>query len=524
MNNPNQCFYTDILIIGSGIAGASAALEAAQYFKKVTLLTKEKELSSSNTYYAQGGIIYQGENDTPQKLSQDIFYAGAKINRPKAVEILSHQGPLLVKEKLIDTLKIPFATNKEGLLDLTEEGGHHVRRIIHYQDQTGKKIQESLSEALEQNPHITILKETFAVDLISSSHHSLNPLDIYEEPEILGVYALQQDKMIKILSKATILATGGMGNIYLHSSNPDAATGSGIAMAYRSGARIANMEYTQFHPTTLFHKDSNRFLISESVRGEGGVLVNLRGDAFMHRYHEMKDLAPRDVVTRAILTEMTENKENYVFLDLSLVGSAQKIKNRFPHIYQTCLNYNIDISKDPIPVVPAYHFSCGGVLTDTYGKTTLKRLFAVGETACTGLHGANRLASTSLLEGLTFGVRVSQYLEKNWDFYENCKEYQIPDWNITGHEVPDKALILQDWSFIKNIMWNYVGPIRNAKRISRALNDLNHLSGAIENFYRDCYPNLGIIELRNGVQAAYVVAMSAWKNKRSIGSHFREDA
>jgi L-aspartate oxidase len=379
---------------------------------------------------------------------------------------------------------------------------------------------------MRSHPNIHIHNEFTVIDLISSSHHSSNPLDIYEETEILGVYALDRSnrKVWKMRSKVTILATGGMGNVYLHSSNPEMATGDGVAMAHRAGARVINMEYTQFHPTTLFHKDSKRFLISESVRGEGAVLRNKEGEAFMERYHPMKDLAPRDVVTRAILTEMTEKKQNYVFLDLGPIGSAQKIRKRFPHIYQNCLNYHINIAHDPIPVVPAYHFSCGGIYTNLWGQTTLKRLFAIGETACTGLHGGNRLASTSLLEGLTFGYRATQYIYEQWNRFSETKEYSIPDWKITGTEKPDKNLIAQDWSSIKSIMWNYVGPIRNSKRLARSLKDLMHLSDAIEDFYRDCHPNRDIIELRNGVQTAYVVALSAWKNKKSIGAHYREDA
>lgn len=519
----NQNIQTDVLIIGSGIAGCIAALKASEHFGHVVLATKEKLPENSNSYYAQGGIIFRGENDSVEKLVEDIIYAGGGINRREAARVLAQEGPELVQKILIDKFGIEFSAGKTGELDLTEEGGHHTRRIIHYQDRTGNKIETSLIQAIQNTKNIELLTDTMVVDLMSSTHHSSNPIDIYEETEILGAYALRNGQMIQIRSLVTILATGGIGNIYLHSTNPELSTGDGIAMAYRAGARIVNMEYTQFHPTTLYHKDSKRFLISESVRGEGAILKNKNLEPFMARYHEMKDLAPRDIVTRAILTEMTENKQNYVYLDLSPIGNSKVIKNRFPHIYETCMELGIDITKDLLTVVPAYHFSCGGVLTDTWGKTTLKRLFAIGEVSCTGLHGANRLASTSLLEGLTYGARAISYIKEQIKEYSKQRDFDIPDWTITGKEAADKALIMQDWSSIKNIMWNYVGPIRSSKRLARAQRDLNQLAETIEVFYRDCYPDRNIVELRNGVQTAQVVALSAWKNKKSIGSHYRED-
>lgn len=514
----------DILIIGSGISGCVAALHAAEFFEKVVVLNKAEDALESNSAYAQGGIIYRNENSEkdPELLVEDIFYAGAKINKIKAAEVLANEGPGLVKKILIDALGIDFAKDKNGELDLTEEGGHRERRIIHYEDLTGRKIQEALIAAVSKHPNIDFRVNCSAVDLISSSHHTVNPLDIYEETEILGAYVFEKDQIYKIYSNVTILATGGMGSIFLHSSNPDIATGDGFAMAYRAGARLINMEYTQFHPTTLFHKDSKRFLISESVRGEGAVLLDKNGNPFMQKYHQMKDLAPRDVVTRAILTEMTENKWNHVHLDLSNVGSQAEIQKRFPHIYSTCKKHKVDISSELVPVVPAYHFSCGGIYTDLWGKTSLRRLFAVGESACTGLHGGNRLASTSLLEGLTFAYRVILYLQNNWYKFKKVKDYSIAQWQITGSEDSDKNLIYQDWSSVKNIMWNYVGPIRNKKRLTRALKDLRHLQGSLEDFYRYSYPKKEILELRNGLQTALVVAMAAWKNPNSIGAHYRE--
>ena len=518
-----ETIKTEILIIGSGIAGCSAALTASRFFDQVLLVTKEDSPEASNSYWAQGGIIYKGENDSPQKLIKDTLYAGGNINKQQAIKVLAQDGPQLVKQILIDELGIDFDKNADGMLDLIEEGGHSQKRIIHYKDHTGKEVIQSLLSAITKIPNIRILPNTTIVDLISSTHHSPNPLDVYENTEILGAYALKGDHIIKILSQATVLATGGLGHLYLHSTNPDSATGDGIAMAYRAGARIINMEYTQFHPTTLYHKDSKRFLISESVRGEGAILRNKSLEAFMPKYHPMKDLAPRDVVSRSILAEMTERKESYVYLDLSPIGTPAQIAERFPHIMANCADFQIDISRELVPVVPAYHFSCGGVYTDLNGKTTLKRLFAAGEVACTGLHGANRLASTSLLEGLVYGFRSIKFIKDHWENYKHTKEYTIPDWKFTGHEKRDMALLLQDWSSIKNIMWNYVGPLRSGKRLARAIEDLNHLASSIETFYRDCFPDKSIIELRNGVQTARVIAMSAWKNNRSIGAHYRED-
>ena len=521
---PNS-IETQILIIGSGIAGSIAALKLSEYFDDITIITKNSDPEESNTKYAQGGIIYKGEKDSSEMLIKDIIEAGCRINKIEAVEILTQEGPKLVEEVLIDNLGIEFSRNKKGILDLTEEGGHRCKRIIHYKDYTGKIIEEKLIKKIKDKKNIKLLTDFTAIDLITSTHHSQNPLDIYEDTEVLGVYALntKEEIVYKIRANITIIATGGIGEIYLHSTNPPTATGDGIAMAYRAGARVINMEYTQFHPTTLYYPNANKFLISESVRGEGAVLRDINGKIFMKDYHPMGDLAPRDIVTRGILNQMIKTKKDFVYLDFSPIGKKEKIKERFPNIYQTCKKYNIDITEELVPVVPSYHFSCGGISTDINGKTTLNRLFAIGESACNGLHGANRLASTSLLEGLTFGVRSAIYIKENWVKYKNIKKYEIPDWIITGTNKIDKTLLIQDWMFLKTLMWNYVGPIRSTKRLNRALKDLLHLRNITEDFYFDCYPNRELIEFRNSLQTAYIITLSAWKNKKSIGSHYRED-
>ncbi|HOJ50096.1 MAG TPA: L-aspartate oxidase [Spirochaetota bacterium] len=519
---PNN-IETQILIIGSGIAGSITALQLSEWFDDIIVITKNLDPTESNTKYAQGGIIYKGEADNPELLTKDILDAGCLINKKESVELLAKKGPELVEEILINKLKIDFSKNKDGLLDLTEEGGHRCRRIIHHKDYTGKMIEEILINQIKNKKNIKLLTEFTAIDLITSTHHSQNPLDIYEDTEVLGVYALNKDTVYKIRANVTIIATGGIGEVYLHSTNPQSATGDGIAMAYRAGARVINMEYTQFHPTTLYHPEAKRFLISESVRGEGAVLKDVNGKEFMKNYHTMGDLAPRDIVTRGILQQMLKTKKDFVYLDFGPIGSKTKIKERFPNIYNTCKKYNIDITEELVPVVPSYHFSCGGVLTDINGQTTLKRLFAVGEVACNGLHGANRLASTSLLEGLTFGYKTAMYIKENWNNYKKIKKYDIPDWIITGHQKIDKTLLIQDWMFLKTLMWNYVGPIRSAKRLNRALKDLLHLRNITEDFYFDCYPDKELIEFRNSLQTAYIITLSAWKNKKSIGSHYRED-
>ncbi len=517
---------TDVLVIGTGVAACSAALELAKKGHQITMVTKGDRPEESNTYHAQGGIIYKGEKDRPELLVKDIQEAGAGATWSPAAQILAQEGPQLVEDILIKKVQVPFNVNEEGKLDLTEEAAHSMRRIIHSDDFTGKAIETSLIQHVSKIPQITILTNHVAIDLITPEHHSLDPLAIYPPTSCLGAYVFnaRDRKATKITAAVTILATGGLGQAFLHTTNPDGATGDGFAMAYRAGAKLINMEYVQFHPTTLFHKDAKRFLISESVRGEGAVLKTPKGKTFMEKYHPLGSLAPRDVVARAIHEEMVEHGYKYVLLDLASYMDSEAVRRRFPMIYETCLQYGIDMTKEPIPVVPAVHFSCGGVKVDLWGKTSINRLFAVGEVSCTGLHGANRLASTSLLEGLVWGNRAARWIHQNWEEYiKEIPPFPITDWIDTGMEEPDPALIKQDLINLRHIMWNYVGLVRTRKRLKRAITDLRHLWREVEDFYKYAKLHQKLLELRNGIQTGLIITRAAQRNHTSRGCHFRKD-
>ena len=516
----------DVLIIGSGVAGCTTALELAQKGYKVILATKADKPEESNTYHAQGGIIYKGKNDHPDLLANDILAAGAGASWPPAAQIIAQEGPTVVEGILLGEVQVPFNRDETGELDFTKEAAHSIRRIIHSDDFTGKAIEIAMMNHISKIPNIKLLTGHFAIDLITPEHHSPDPLAKYDNDSCLGAYLFDKKnrKVSKVMAYVTILATGGVGQIFLHTTNPSGATGDGFAMAYRAGAKLLNMEYIQFHPTTLFHEDAKRFLISESVRGEGGILKTPKGEPFMEKYHPLGSLAPRDVVARAIHEEMVDNGYKYVLLDLASYLNPQAIKKRFPMIYETCLKYGINITREPIPVVPATHFSCGGVKVDLWGRTDIKRLFAVGEVSCTGLHGANRLASTSLLEGLVWGSRAARHIDENWKEYRaNLPPHSIIDWIDTGMYEPDPALIKQDWITLRHIMWNYVGLVRNRSRLKRAITDLRHLWREVEEFYKNANLTQGLMELRNGIQTGLVIARSAQRNKESRGCHYRKD-
>lgn len=512
---------TDVLIIGCGIAGASAALEAAKSGLRVIIITKDSKLEESNTFYAQGGIVSLGKDDYPELLKEDILEAGDGINNPEAVEILAKEGKRTVDEVLIKELAIPFARSAPDSLDYAQEAGHSRRRILHVEDTTGKTVEERLISALKKFSNVTLLPGHTAVDLLTVPHHSRNPKSFYKEPRCTGVYVLDnQSKKVKtIFAPYTILATGGCGMVYLYTSNPRGAIGDGYAMAYKAGARLVNMEYIQFHPTSLFHPDAEGFLISESVRGEGARLKTKEGLTFMENYNEKKELAPRDEVTRAIYEEMTNSNSNYVYLDLASYAKID-IKKRFPNIYRTCLKYGVDITKEPIPVVPAAHYCCGGVLVDGWGKSSLKGLFAVGEVSCTGVHGANRLASTSLLEGLVWGKRGAKYIASHFD-PAMPSDSEIHDWYYPEKEEEiDPALINQDWLSIKSTMWNYAGIIRTKKRLERAKADLDYLRHRIEKFYKEAKMDKKVVGLKHGIQVALLITYAALGNPNSLGAHY----
>jgi L-aspartate oxidase len=538
------------LVIGTGIAGLTTAFTLASAGLKVLLVTKAADPADCNTSWAQGGIIYQGENDSPDKLVADILHAGAGISNKEAARFLAEEGPKVVKTLLLDEMHVPFST-AEGELDLTQEGAHSVSRIIHAGDATGRAIETTLLNRVKNEPNITLATGVTAIDLLTTHHH---PGDIQVRyrltNECLGAYLLDNETndVYTVFADYTVLATGGVGQIYLHTTNTRSAIGDGVVMAHRAGARILNAEYVQFHPTALADKKANHFLISEALRGEGARLKNPRGEYFMERYApDFKDLAPRDIVARAIVEEMTRNKWEFVYLDLaSFYNGREPIPERFPNIYKACADLGVDIERDPIPVVPAAHYFCGGILCNTVGETTLSRLYAIGETSCSGLHGANRLASTSLLEGLTWGYYAAQSIiakragaassaspavhrafssmNAGTGVVPTAILQTVPDWQAPGREnLGDPALILQDWTTIQHTMWNYVGIVRTFERLKRAVADMQHLGSRLTKYYHESMINKSIVELFHGQQMASIVASAAIRNPKSIGAHFRKD-
>jgi L-aspartate oxidase len=515
---------TDTLVIGSGLAGLAAAWEAAKRGCQVTLLTRGSGAEESNTYRAQGGIIYRAPGESREQLVADILSVGAGLSSHQAAALLSQEGPAKVKQILIDELHVPFDPSPESLEEphLTSEAGHSRPRIIHYKDQTGLAIERAFFERVRSHANVRLLTNATAVDLLTPSHHSLEPTDVYRPFSCVGAYVLDQPTgtITPILAKETILATGGLGNVFLHSTNPLGARGDGIAMACRAGARLINMQYVQFHPTALLAPDGC-FLISETIRGEGGRLVDRHGNEFMHRFHPAGSLAPRDVAARAIYQTMLETGEPCVYLDISH-KPADQLRERFPGIYTMCLQRGVDLTQEPIPVVPAAHYSCGGIATDDCGRTNIDRLRAAGEVACTGLHGANRLASTSLLECLVWGTRAgataAERIASGEDFYFP----EIAEWRYE-REPADPALIAQDWLTIQHTMWNYVGLIRSEKRLNRAMRVLRELDLEIARFYAKCRVDDSIIGLRNGILTALLILEGAVQARESRGCHYQVD-
>jgi len=519
---------TDTLIIGSGIAGATAALQlAADHQRQITLLTRAEDPIDSNSQYAQGGIVGRGIDDSAELLAEDIFNAGAGLSNPPAVQLVAEEGPRLLQEILIDQCGLRFDHDAAGELIFGLEAAHSRRRILHFGDATGRVIMQALLKKIAEMPNITLLTGYTVVDLITYPHHARDPLTVYQPITCHGAYALQQStgKVVPILAGTTILATGGLGQIFLNTTNPAGSRGDGLAMAYRAGARVINTEYIQFHPTAFHQLVTTKFLISEAVRGEGGVLLTPSGEPFMERYSpEWKDLAPRDVVARSIYWEMLENSYPYVLLDIASHKPADYIRQRFPQIYAYCLKNNLDITQQPIPVVPAAHYFCGGVMVDLWGRSQVAGLYAVGEVTCTGLHGANRLASTSLLEGLVWGSRAAQDIRSN-RAVKPLPENQIPHWDDSGLIYDaDTTLIQGDMQTIRNLMWHYVGLVRSEYRLNRAVRELRTLWLDIEEFYRKTRISDSLIGLRNSVQAALIVARAAQRNRISRGCHYREDS
>lgn len=518
---------TDVLIIGCGIAGAAAALRLSEDAQRqITVITRAAEPEESNTKYAQGGIVTLGPDDSPDLLVQDILAAGAGLSLPTAARILAEEGPRLVQEVLIQTAGVEFDKDADGRLVYGKEAAHSCSRILHVGDATGSAIVQAMIAVLRQRPNVQIIPAATAVDLITFPHHARNPLTVYEPITCHGAYVYEpfHRSVHRYLAGAVILATGGLGRIYRHTTNPPGARGDGLAMAYRAGARVINAEYVQFHPTVLALLGGEGFLITEAVRGEGGRLYTPDGRRFMQDYApDWMELAPRDVVARAIHHEMVEHGYEHVLLDIASVLPPERIRERFPTIYQKCLSLGLDITRQPIPVVPAAHYYCGGVWVDEWGRTTIQNLYAVGEVSCTGLHGANRLASTSLLEGLVWGDRAARDIAARGRVPVIGSE-EVPHWEEEGlHEEADPALIWRDIRTIQHTMWHYVGLARSATRLARALRDLDHLKEEIEDFYRTTRLNDALIGLRHSVQAALIVAQAAQHNRESRGCHYRDD-
>ena len=521
----NSSLHTDVLIIGSGIAGLFAALKIAPY-ANVILVTK-KDRNESNTNYAQGGIASViSKDDSFDKHIQDTRIAGAGLCNEKMVRIMVEEGPLRIKD-LMD-IGTHFSEH-EGRLDLALEGGHSKPRIVHAKDLTGKEIESALVTIVNSLKNIRVIENTIAIDLITE--HNIEKLrsSTLHSRTCWGAYVLdaKSGSVIKISSRATVLATGGLGQVYQHTTNPRIATGDGIAMAYRAGARIANMEFIQFHPTSLYSHSRDflgeqSFLISEAVRGFGGKLLTKNGIEFMSKYDERKELAPRDIVARAIDSELKKSGEEFVYLDITH-KNIDEIKNHFPNIYNHCLSIGLDIAREPIPVVPAAHYSCGGVIVDEFSRTSLKGLYACGEVAMTGVHGANRLASNSLLEAVVFANRAALNL-KTFLTEQKIVFPDIPDWDDSGTlTAEENVLITHNFKEVKTTMWDYVSIVRSNQRLERASKRIAIISDEVEDFYKRTKVFPELLELRNLIACAHIIIKSATLRKESRGLHYTLD-
>ncbi len=517
---------TDVLIIGSGIAGLFSALKISEN-ANVILVTK-KDKTESNTNYAQGGIASVIDpEDTYEKHIKDTLIAGAGLCDLKAVEILVKEGP----ERIKDLMEIGTNfTRKNGKLDLVKEGGHSMPRILHAADLTGKEIERALVETVNEKSNVQVIENAIAIDLITEHNvHKLKSAPLNNR-NCWGAYVLDNNsnEVIKISSKATVLATGGSGQVYSHTTNPSIATGDGFAMAYRAGARIGNMEFIQFHPTSFYSEtygngfDKPAFLISEAVRGFGGILKTKAGNEFMADYDSRKELAPRDIVARAIDNELKKRGEDFVYLDITH-KNKEDILEHFPNIYNTCKSHGIDITTDYIPVVPAAHYACGGIITDEFARTSLKGLYACGEVTMTGVHGANRLASNSLLEAIVFAYRGANDIKEFIKNY-NTEIPEIPEWDDSGTlSTDEKVLITHSTKEVKQTMWDYVGIVRSDLRLQRAANRIHNIYEETEALYKRTKVFEDILELRNISACAHMIIKSAQMRKESRGLHYTLD-
>ncbi|MEE9279157.1 MAG: L-aspartate oxidase [Myxococcota bacterium] len=504
------------LVLGSGIAGLSFALRVAEH-GPVVVVTK-KGTAESATNYAQGGIAAViGSEDSLESHVEDTLRAGAGLCNERVVRFVVEQGPAAVRS-LMD-LGVRFDPSEaEPGYDLGREGGHSHRRVLHAADSTGQEIERVLVERCEEHPHVRLIANSIAVDLVTTRKlERANPL------RVAGAYILDEDtgEISTFRAPIVLLATGGCGKVYVYTSNPDIASGDGVAMAYRAGASIANMEFYQFHPTCLYHPEARSFLISEAVRGEGGVLRNAAGERFMPRYDERADLAPRDIVARAIDFELKRSGDDCVYLDCTAMDS-QFIHERFPNISERCARYGFDMAKQPLPVVPAAHYACGGVRTDLHGETDIGNLFAAGEVTCTGLHGANRLASNSLLEGVVFArAAADEASARSADLEPPAP---LPRWDPGRASDPTEAVLVNaNWDEIRRLMWHYVGIVRSNKRLARARRRIELLQQEIREYYWDFKLTPGLVELRNLATVAELIIESAMGRRETRGLHYTVD-
>lgn len=502
---------TDVLIIGGGVSGLSLAIKLHELAEdsKIIIITKEN-LEDCSTYYAQGGVAcVWDDNDDIEKHVRDTLIAGDGLCDETVVRKIITQAPEMITELI--NWGIDFTKDENGNYRLGKEGGHSERRVLHVKDFTGQSIESKLIELVKKISNIEIHEKWCAVNLYA------------EDLNCYGCYVLDQKtgEINNIAAKVTVLATGGAGKIYLYTTNPDVASGDGIAMAYRAGATIANLEFFQFHPTCLFHPYAKSFLITEAMRGEGAILKDSRGNEFMSKYHPQKELAPRDIVSRAIDSELKKSGDDHVYLDIASYKGSDFIKDHFPAIYNKCLEFNIDITKDPIPVVPAAHYCCGGVMAKIDGSTEVKNLYVIGESSCTGFHGANRLASNSLLEGLVCAHNCAKTLS---GLIKDIKIKEFEEWQ-PGNAVPstEAVIITQNWEEVRRFCWNYVGIVRTDKRLQRAKKRINLLQDEIDQYYWDFKIEKNLIELRNLATVAKLIIVSAISRKESRGIHYNVD-
>ena len=510
-------FKTDFLILGSGIAGLSLAIKAST-LGSVAIVTK-KEKSESNTNYAQGGIAaVTDQTDSFDEHIQDTLICGGGLCKKDVVEFIVKEAPPRIQELIEWGVNFTKSEVPPHLYDLGQEGGHHHRRVLHAKDLTGREIERALHEKVAALKNVHIYENHIGIDLIiqkDAEGHTINCLGAY-------VLDINNDKIHTYRAKYTILSTGGAGKVYLITTNPDIATGDGIAMAFRAGAHVANMEFIQFHPTCLFHPEAKAFLISEAVRGEGGILKLQNGETFMEKYHPMKSLAPRDIVAKAIDNELKQTGNEYVLLDITH-HDRNFLINRFPNIYNKCLEYGIDMALQPIPIAPAAHYICGGVAVDHYGQTSIANLFACGEVSCTGLHGANRLASNSLLEAVVYSHRVFEEISRNFNKTKYSDAYIAP-WDPSGTtESDDSVVVTNNWDEIRRCMWNYVGIVRSDKRLARAARRIELIRKEIDEYYWNFKVTKDLIELRNITTVAQLIVRSASLRKESRGLHYNID-